>query len=342
MPAARSNGAASHVAGRAVVITGASSGIGRAAALLFARSGADLVLASRRAEALSDLARECERLGGRAIAAPTDVTNPDAVQALAQAAERRFGKIDIWINNAGVGAVGRLHEVDLALHRQTLEVNLMGALHGAAAVVPRFVRQGHGLLINTVSLGAWTPTPFAAAYAASKFGLRGLTASLRQELAPYPKIHVCGVFPAIVDTPGFAHGANRTGKSLDPGPLLYRPEDVARTFLDLARRPRPEATVGWPAAASRLAYGLAPRLTEAVAGLALRTALSAAAPGPSTDGALLEPQAGPVSADGAWLRRKGLPDAGTISRSAVAIVALGAALSALVRRARRSSHSTAT
>lgn len=151
------------LAGQTVVITGASSGIGRATALMFARSGANLVLASRRKEVLVDLAHQCVALGAQATAVPADVTDPLAMQALAQAAERCYGRIDVWINNAGVGAVGRLEEVDLALHRQTIEVNLMGALHGAAAVVPRFIRQGHGLLINNVSLGAWTPTPFAAA-----------------------------------------------------------------------------------------------------------------------------------------------------------------------------------
>ncbi|AYV47523.1 short-chain dehydrogenase [Caulobacter flavus] len=314
------------LAGQTVVITGASSGIGRATALMFARSGANLVLASRRKEVLVDLAHQCVALGARATAAPTDVSDPSAMQALAQAAERRYGRIDVWINNAGVGAVGRLEEVDLALHRQTIEVNLMGALHGAAAVVPRFIRQGHGLLINNVSLGAWTPTPFAAAYAASKFGLRGLTASLRQELAPYPDIHVCAVFPAIVDTPGFAHGANWSGRSLNPGPLLYRPDDVARVFLRLIGRPRAETVVGWPSAASKFAYGLAPVLTERLVGLALRTVLARAKPGPTTDGALLAAGPGPGDTDGAWLDRKGLPPASVFNRALAATLLAGAAI----------------
>ena len=107
------------------------------------------------------------------------------------------------------------------------------------------------MLINNISIGGWTPTPYTASYTATKFGLRGFTASLRQELVDHPDIHVCGVFPAMVDTPGFAHVANVSGGKLDPGPLLYQPEDVAETFVKLAWHPRDEVAVGWPARARR-------------------------------------------------------------------------------------------
>jgi short-subunit dehydrogenase len=313
---------------RVVVITGASSGIGRAAALAFARRGARLALAARRADVLEEVARECEALGGQAIAVAADVTDPEAMERLAQAAVAAFGRIDVWINNAGVGVFGRYEEADLALHRRTVEVNLMGAMHGAYAALPVFLRQNKGVLINNISLGAWSPTPFAAAYTASKFGLRGFTASLRQELAGHDEIHVCGVFPAMVDTPGFVHGANMSGADLDPGPLLYRPEDVAETFVRLADHPRAETAVGWPSRASQLAYAVAPVLTERAINRTIRAALARARPAPRRAGALLTPIPAGVRADGGWLRRRHMPSARVVSTGLAAAGAVGLGLAA--------------
>ncbi|KRQ06398.1 SDR family oxidoreductase [Bradyrhizobium manausense] len=322
------------MSGTRVVITGASSGIGRAAALAFARQGASLALAARRGEILTNLAAECEAVGGRALAVPTDVTDPDAVQRLAMQTEAAFGGIDVWINNAGTGVFGAYQNADLALHRRTIEVNLLGTMHGAFAVLPFFLRQKRGILINNISLGGWAPTPFAAAYTASKFGLRGFTASLRQELGGYPHIHVCGVFPAMVDTPGFVHGANMSGKKLDPGPLLYQSEDVAQTFLNLVRKPRNEVAVGWPARAGQLAFALAPKWTEDTLGTAFRFLLSRARRAPVTEGSIIDASPLGVSVDGGWLARKQLPPAGAIGKG-LAVLGIAACLVLIASAAAR-------
>lgn len=315
-----------------VVITGASSGIGRAAALAFARWGARMVLAARRAGALEDLARECRAFGKPALAVPTDVTDAEAVEALARAAHDAFGRIDVWINNAGTGVFGPFQDAPLDLHRLTIAVNLMGGVHGAYAALPHFLRQGRGTLITNISLGGWAPAPFAAAYTASKFGLRGFTASLRQELRRYPRIHVCSVFPAMIDTPGLDHGANVSGRRIDAGPLVYAPEDVAETFVHLARHPRDEVAVGWPARAAQVAYALAPGPTEHAMGLAIHRALDRARPAPRTHGALRQPLPGKAGTSGGWRERKGVPSGRTMSLAGAALLG-GAALLVLSTRA---------
>ncbi|MGJ4942050.1 SDR family oxidoreductase [Bradyrhizobium sp. HKCCYLS1011] len=297
-----------------VVVTGASSGIGRATALALARRAARVALAARRADVLNDVAAECDALGGHALAVPTDVTDAQAVQRLADAAEKAFGGIDVWINNAGTGVFGAFSEADIALHRRTIEVNLLGTMNGAYAALPIFQRQRRGILINNISLGGWAPTPFAAAYTASKFGLRGFSASLRQELTAHPDIHVCSVFPAMVDTPGFVHGANMSGRHLDPGPLLYRPDDVAETFLQLIRSPRDEVAVGWPARLGQISYALARGPTERLMGAGFRFLLARARPAPRSEGALLAPVPAGKSASGGWLARKRLPPADQLSK----------------------------
>jgi short-subunit dehydrogenase len=284
-----------------VVITGASSGIGRAAALAFAEKGANVVLLARRSRDLEQLATECSAKGVRALAVPTDVTDSDAVRRAAETATRITGRIDVWINNAGVGAVGRFTDTPVEAHDQVILTNLIGYLHGAHAVLPYFQRQKTGgVLINTISFGGWVPAPFAAAYAASKFGLRGLSDSLRAELGGYPLIHICDVFPSFIDTPGVQHGANYTGRELKPAPPVYAPERVAEAMVRLARNPRDAVTVGAVATLARVGYTLVPGFGRWMMRKFIETYLAQASETPVTQGNLFRPVRRGRTTTGGW------------------------------------------
>ena len=207
-----------------VVITGASSGMGLATAHAFARLGANVVLAARRRPLLDLAARECEDLGGRALAVTADVTDAAQMRDLAHAAAQEFGRIDVWINNAGMSLWGPFEDIPLESHARLVEVNLLGAINGTFAVLPHFLDHGgRGTVINNVSIGGKIPMPWAATYTATKFGLAGFTDALRDELAAHSDIKVCGVYPPFVDTPTNVHSPNYTGRALRPVPGSPRP-----------------------------------------------------------------------------------------------------------------------
>ncbi|BCG25355.1 short-chain dehydrogenase [Pseudomonas tohonis] len=307
--------------GKVVVLTGASSGIGRVAAYAFAARGARLVLAARDGAALEETAEQCRRLGGEARAVPTDVTQGEAVQALADTTVEHEGRIDVWINNAGVGSVGSFEETPLQAHEQVVQTDLLGYLRGAHAVLPQFKRQGSGVLINTLSVGSWVAQPYAASYSAAKFGLVGFTEALRGELADWPDIHVCNLYPAVIDTPGFRDGANYTGHRLSPPSPIYDPEQVAEAMLELACAPRPIRTVGAAAHWLRLAHFLTPGFTRLL-GRGTARAIDRAPLAGLSSGNLFGPPSGRRQVHGGWA--SGGSQAGLAAAAAVA--ALGAYL----------------
>lgn len=272
-----------------VVITGASSGIGRAAALMFAREGANVVLAARSDTLLQELASECENMGGNAIAVPTDVGDQESVQELFNAAINYFGDVDVWINNAGVGAVGEFSSTPLRAHEQVIRTNLLGPLYGNYVVLPYFINRKRGIIINTNSTGAYVGSPFTVAYSASKFGLRGLSEALRYELKGYPDVHICDVFGSFVDSPGPLHAANYMGKELKPPKPLLSPEKMAAAMVLLAKRPRPEFHVGTMDWLGRFGHLVAKELTGLILDTAFIAYFRKAKEVPKTDGNLFAP-----------------------------------------------------
>jgi short-subunit dehydrogenase len=281
------------LAGRVIVITGASSGFGKGAALEFARHRTRLVLAARRGELIDDLALECRAKGSEAFAFATDVSLERDVEALAQSALRACGgRIDVWINNAGVGALGPFERIPLADHVQVIQTNLLGTLYGSYFAHQHFLERGEGILINIASeLGRHT-VPYYSSYTAAKHGVVGLSDALRQEieLKELEDIHVCTVMPTAHDTPFFDHAANYTGHRVEAPKPLHDPQDVIDAIVGLVRNPRDKQIVGGDGIVKVLLKNLAPGMSESLAARQVhRAQMVDAPPAPDSPGAVQAP-----------------------------------------------------
>jgi NAD(P)-dependent dehydrogenase (short-subunit alcohol dehydrogenase family) len=274
--------------GRVVVITGASSGLGRETALQLAAAGCRLVLAARGASGLAKTARACRERGGDPLVVPTDVTREAEVEALVEAALDRWGRVDVWINNAGVTLFGRLDDGTFEEHRRVIETNLLGAVLCARVVLPVLRRQRRGIIVNVGSILSKIGQPAVPSYVISKFGLRGLTEALRADLADEPDIHVCTVLPYAVDTPHFQSGANVTGRAAHAMPPMQTPEQVAREIVALVERPRRERHIPRYARLGLALHEILPRTTERLLARAIRR-FHLAEPEAPTPGNLFEP-----------------------------------------------------
>ena len=252
--------------GEVVVITGASSGIGRATAGLFADAGARLVLAGRDEGTLTAVALECRARGALVITVPTDTASEQAVISLADRAVEDFGRIDVWVGNASLYSFGSFEQTPSEVFDRLIDVNLKGQVYGARAALRVFRTQGSGTLVSVASVYSRITAPLVSPYVTSKFGLLGFLEILRMELLDSPGIHVCAVLPATIDTPIHQHAANYTGHPVRPLPPVTDPVRVARTIIAVSRRPRRVVQVGRIQSATVYFRAVAPALYERAVG----------------------------------------------------------------------------
>lgn len=227
-----------------VVITGASSGIGRVTARKAAERGAKVVLVARHEESLAEIVREIEAAGGTAAYVIADVGDQAQVDAAARFAVERFGQIDTWVNNAGTSVLGHLLDIPNDEHAQMMRTNYFGTVHGCRAAVS-LLRDAGGALVCVGSVASDLPTPVMGAYSATKHAMKAYVEALRMELgeAGLP-ISVTLIKPSGIDTPIGQHMRNHMPGEAQIPPVIYAPELVADAILNAAEHPRREITVG--------------------------------------------------------------------------------------------------
>ena len=251
-----------------VLITGASQGIGKATALLFANKGYDLVLAARQSDRLEAAGEEIKNLGRQALTVPTDVRDPQQVKTLVDKALERYGAIDVLINNAGIYASGSIENFSLDDWHQLIDLNLWGYIHTINALLPHMIERGTGTIVNLSSIGGKVPVPYLAPYNTTKFAVTGLTEAMHSELKP-KGIHVCGIYPNLINSNFMERALFRGKDAEDAGarrkqleqvlsvPVVEKPEDVAKAIWEGVKHQRAEVMVG-SANMSKAAYDLIP------------------------------------------------------------------------------------
>jgi NAD(P)-dependent dehydrogenase (short-subunit alcohol dehydrogenase family) len=252
-----------------VAITGAAAGAGRAAAQAFARQGARIALLARGLDDLNAAAAEVEAAGGTALVLPTDVADADAVEAAADAVERRFGPLDIWVNCAMATVFAEVWQIAPEEFRRATEVTYLGYVYGTMAALRRMRPRNHGTIVQVGSALAYRAIPLQSAYCGAKFAIRGFTDSLRSELLhEKSRVHLTMVQMPALNTPQFDWARNKTGRRPQPVPPIFQPEVAAEAILYAAHARRRELYVSWSnwkvILANKIAPGLLDRLLAGI------------------------------------------------------------------------------
>jgi short-subunit dehydrogenase len=285
------------LAGKTVVITGGTSGVGRAAAEAFALEGCNVVIAARGQKGLDETIALCHDLGVVALGVPTDVSNAEEVKNLAELALQFNGRIDFWVNNAGVMASGKFEDIPLETMDQVVKTNLLGYMHSAHAVLPIFKKQKEGVLINNVSIGGWMPAPYSTAYSSTKFGIRGMVEGLQGEVSDEPNIHIVGLYPGIQRSTGNMHSAKFSGLDFKIPPFSTDPRKLAAQMVEAAKNPKKSVITDVYAQLMKVLYGLFPRSIINTASAAMRLVMKPNAE-TDTDGNVNYQSESPMKIDG--------------------------------------------
>ena len=228
------------------VITGASSGVGRAIARAFGAEGAGVALVARDADGLEAAAFEVRNAGGSAMTFAADVADAGALELAADQVAAEWGGIDIWVNDAMLSVFAPVVEITPDEYRRVMEVNYLGYVYGTRAALKHMRRQPHGVILQIGSAVAYRSIPLQSAYAASKAAIRAFTDSLRSELIhERSKVKICHLQLPAVNTPQFDVVRNKLGDHPHPVPPIYQPEIIAAAAVKAALRPRREIWIGW-------------------------------------------------------------------------------------------------
>ncbi|PBJ10173.1 SDR family NAD(P)-dependent oxidoreductase [Flavobacterium sp. ACN6] len=256
--------------GKIVVITGASSGVGRAAVEAFANQGCNIVAVARGQEGIDEVVDYCRRLNVLAVGVSADMSIAEDVERVTKEALSIGGKIDIWVNNAGVMASGKFEEIPLEIHHQVIKTNLFGYMHGAYNAIKVFKDQNEGILINNISIGGSMPAPYSAVYSASKFGIRGMMECLQGEISSRKHIHICNVYPQLQNSTGNLHSAKYSGFDMKIPFIASDPRDTAAKMVELAKHPKKDSFPDFRSGAITNMYRLFPKTISNTTSAAVR------------------------------------------------------------------------